>query len=88
MARSKELTLGHRRAVFGVYLAVAVLTSLVSIIPEIVIGAVNKSAGSLVGNLANLMTLPFTFYLVPAIFCTLREAKEGKPVAEVAKIFS
>ncbi len=88
MARSKDLTLGNRWAVFGVYLVVTVLTSLATNIPEAFIGAVNKSAGSAVGGLIGLLSLPFTFFLVPAIFCALREAKEGKPVAQVANVFS
>lgn len=88
LRRSSELTAGHRWAVFGVYFLVTALVSLATNIPEGFINMiVNKQTGSLAGGVLSLLALPFSSFLAPAIFYTLREAREGRSI-EVANVFS
>jgi hypothetical protein len=88
MRRSSALVADNKLKVFGFYLAVLLLTTLASEIPEAMIGIANKSAGSLVGLVLTLLLLPFSNFVVPALFFAVREAREGKPAEQLAHVFA
>jgi hypothetical protein len=88
MQRSSALIADNKLKAFGFYLSVLLLTTLATEIPEAIIGIANKSAGSLVGLILTLLLLPFSNFVIPALFFAVREAREGKPADQLAHVFA
>jgi hypothetical protein len=88
MQRSSALTKGSRWAVFGVYFVISLLIGLATGLPEALVKAFAPVAGAILGGILSLLSAPFSLFVVPAIYDVLRAAREGRPVQQVAEVFS
>jgi hypothetical protein len=88
LSRSAALTKGHRWQVFGILLLIGVVYIVASFIVPRIFAAIG---GPVLAQLAQwIVTAAYTAFsaVVTAVgYCTLRLAKEGVGIEEIAKVF-
>jgi uncharacterized protein UPF0259 len=95
--RSAELTKGARWKILGLFLVLAVIYWLLSIVLGLVglkmYGATNAAGGLTVGNLLGSAILGVVFNVLwgtiqPSLYVELRQAKEGTSAESLAQVFA
>ena len=87
MRRSRELTKGHKWGIFGAYIVVGILSSLIQSVFLVIVffgGATGAILGDLIGSAVSL-SLSSTF--MAALYTNLRESKEGVSIEQMAAVF-
>jgi hypothetical protein len=95
--RSAELTRGAKWKIFGLFLVLAVIYWLLSIVLGLVglkmYGGTNAAGGLTVGNLLGSAVLGVIFNVLwgtiqPSLYVELRQAKEGTSAESLAQVFA
>ncbi|MGE0044975.1 MAG: hypothetical protein AB7J28_17090 [Hyphomonadaceae bacterium] len=94
MGRSRNLTRSHRWAIFALLIAIGLLTYIISLVAQVVGGAVGQAAGGqvLLGMaVAGTLIAPVASVIgavsASAIYFELRSVKEGVGPAQLASVF-
>jgi hypothetical protein len=89
MGRSGELTKGYRWQLLGLFLIVAIASSLAS---EGLVAAIKAVAGPIAGELADIVvqiyTIAFGSVLAALVYYRLRTIKEGVDIDHIADVFN
>ena len=97
LGRSADLTKGARWKILGLFLVLAVIYWLLSIVLGLVgvkmYGAANAAGGLTVGNLLGSAVLGLVFNVLwgtiqPSLYLELRQAKEGSSAEALAEVFA
>jgi hypothetical protein len=88
MSRSRELTKGHRWAIFGIFILVAIAGGIVQKALEVLVSAMAGAIAALVVLWVwQALFVLFEAILVIVIYHDLRVAKEGVDVEQIASVF-
>ncbi len=88
MGRSSQLTKGHRWKVFGLILALLIISAMVTPMVEVIFAAMGGTVLALIGGLV-WNGVWGAFYAIAAVvtYHDLRVAKEGVDIEQIAAVF-
>jgi hypothetical protein len=88
MERSSALTKGHRWAIFGTWLLIAIASAIMTAVIKGVLGLTGSNGLATVGSAAwTALAMAFGTIFVVAIYHDLRVAKEGVDTRQIAAVF-